>query len=71
LSLEHPEAARICKALKKHHIIPDFRAPNIIRLAPVALYNTFTDVYDVILTLKKIMDDKEYEAFENVREVVA
>ncbi|MGI1820644.1 kynureninase [Exiguobacterium sp. TRN 1102] len=71
LSLEHPEAARICKALKKHHIIPDFRAPNIIRLAPVALYNTFTDVYDVIVTLKKIMDDKEYEAFENVREVVA
>ncbi|MFY7868248.1 MAG: kynureninase, partial [Exiguobacterium sp.] len=48
-----------------------FRAPNIIRLAPVALYNTFTDVYDVIVTLKKIMDDKEYEAFENVREVVA
>lgn len=71
LSLEHPEAARICKALKKHHIIPDFRAPNIIRLAPVALYNTFTDVYDVIVTLKKIMDDKEYETFENVREVVA
>ena len=71
LSLEHPEAARICKALKQHRIIPDFRAPNIIRLAPVALYNTFTDVYDVIMTLKKIMDDKEYEAFENVREVVA
>lgn len=71
LSLEHPEAARICKALKQHQIIPDFRAPNIIRLAPVALYNTFTDVYDVITTLKTIMDDKEYEAFENVREVVA
>ena len=71
LSLEHPEAARICKALKQHRVIPDFRAPNIIRLAPVALYNTFTDVYDVVMILKKIMDNKEYEAFENVREVVA
>lgn len=71
LSLEHPEAARICKALKQHRVIPDFRAPNIIRLAPVALYNTFTDVYDVVMILKTIMDDKEYEAFENVREVVA
>ncbi|WP_214709222.1 MULTISPECIES: kynureninase [unclassified Exiguobacterium] len=71
LSLEHPEAARICKALKQHRVIPDFRAPNIIRLAPVALYNTFTDVYDVVMTLQTIMENKEYEAFENVREVVA
>ncbi|QUE86896.1 kynureninase [Exiguobacterium alkaliphilum] len=71
LSLEHPEAARICKALKQHRVIPDFRAPNIIRLAPVALYNTFTDVYDVVQILKTIMEDKEYEAFANVREVVA
>ncbi|MCC5893363.1 kynureninase [Exiguobacterium sp.] len=71
ISLEHPEAARICKALKQHRVIPDFRAPNIIRLAPVALYNTFTDVYDVVHILKTIMDDKEYEAFANVREVVA
>ncbi|MGL6102325.1 MAG: kynureninase, partial [Exiguobacterium acetylicum] len=71
LSLEHPEAARICKALKENRIIPDFRAPNIVRLAPVALYNTFTDVYDVVATLKRIMEDKEYERFANEREVVA
>src|SRR5699024_5674555 len=32
--LEHPEAARICKALKMKRIIPDFRKPNGIRLAP-------------------------------------
>lgn len=71
LSLEHPEAARICKALKAHHIIPDFRAPNIVRLAPVALYNTFSDVYDVVATLKTIMKEKEYAQFANEREVVA
>lgn len=71
LSLEHPEAARICKALKENRIIPDFRAPNIVRLAPVALYNTFIDVYDVVATLKRIMKDKEYERFANEREVVA
>lgn len=71
LSLEHPEAARICKALKQQRVIPDFRAPNIVRLAPVALYNTFTDVYDVVMILKDIMDNRTYESFENVREVVA
>ncbi len=41
VAIEHDDAARINKALKDRGIIPDFRYPNIIRLAPVALYNTF------------------------------
>ncbi|MCK9918199.1 kynureninase, partial [Microbacteriaceae bacterium K1510] len=41
VSLEHQDAARICKALKENRIIPDFRAPNIVRLAPVALYTSY------------------------------
>src|SRR5699024_3611143 len=36
--IEHPEAARICKALKQEKVIPDFRTPSGIRLAPVSLY---------------------------------
>lgn len=71
VSLEHKEAARICKALKENGIIPDFRAPNIIRLAPVSLYTSYTEVWEVVQTLKKIMNDKEYEKFKNEREVVA
>ncbi|OZM56698.1 kynureninase [Lottiidibacillus patelloidae] len=69
--LEHKEAARICKALKANGVIPDFRSPNIIRLAPIALYNTYHDVWKVIQILKRIMNDKEYEKFENKRGVVA
>src|SRR5699024_5950398 len=53
--LVHDEAARICKALKANHVIPDFRAPNGIRLAPVALYNTFEDIWQTIQILKTIM----------------
>ncbi|WP_308637398.1 kynureninase [Paenibacillus silvisoli] len=71
VSLEHPEAARICKALKLNGVIPDFRAPNIVRLAPVALYNSYTDVWNVIQILKRIMEEKQYEQFKNEREVVA
>ncbi|MFC5601845.1 kynureninase [Sporosarcina koreensis] len=71
LLLEHEEAARICKALKEDGIIPDFRAPNGIRLAPVALYNSFEDVWHTIQKLKTIMDEKRYEKFENKRGVVA
>ncbi|MCT8138577.1 kynureninase [Anaerobacillus sp. CMMVII] len=69
--LEHKEAARICKALKENKIIPDFRSPNGIRLAPVALYNTFTEVWDVVQKLKKIMKEEQYKKFENKRGVVA
>ncbi|MDS9471926.1 kynureninase [Sporosarcina pasteurii] len=69
--LEHQEAARICKALKAEGVIPDFRAPNGVRLAPVALYNTFEDVWKTVQILKQIVDEKRYERFENKRGVVA
>lgn len=69
--LEHAEAARICKALKVEGVIPDFRAPNGIRLAPVALYNSFADVWNGVQILKQIMENKTYESFENVRDIIA
>ncbi|MEH7073329.1 kynureninase [Neobacillus drentensis] len=71
VSLEHKEAARICKALKENGIIPDFRAPNIIRLAPVALYTSYSEVWEVVQVLKKIMTEKQYEKFKNEREIIA
>ncbi|WNB92993.1 kynureninase [Bacillus sp. NEB1478] len=71
VALMHSDAARICKALKENGIVPDFRAPNIIRLAPVALYNSFNDVYNAVQILNKIMKNKEYEKYENKREVIA
>ena len=71
LFLMHEEAARICKALKSRNVIPDFRAPNGIRLAPVALYNTFEEVWKTVTILKEIMVNKEYIQFENEREVIA
>jgi kynureninase len=71
ISLEHEEAARICKSLKEHGIIPDFRAPNIIRLAPVALYSSYAEVWQVVQVLKTIMTEKHYKKYPNTREVVA
>lgn len=71
VSLEHNEAARICKSFKENGIIPDFRAPNIIRLAPVALYTSYEEVWKVVQILKTIMTEKQYEKFKNEREVVA
>ncbi|MEK5391823.1 kynureninase [Margalitia sp. FSL K6-0131] len=69
--LEHQEAASICKALKANGVIPDFRAPNGIRLAPIAFYNSYQDVYHAISILKEIMVEKKYKNFKNTREVIA
>lgn len=71
VSLEHPEAIRICKALKERGVIPDFRFPNVIRLAPVALYNTFEEVWQTVRILREIVENKEYEKFAQERGVVA
>lgn len=69
--LVHEEAARICKALKEHLVIPDFRSPNGIRLAPVALYSSFEDVWKTVQILKTIMEEELYKKYENKRDVVA
>jgi kynureninase len=71
VSLEHKEAARICKALKENGVIPDFRSPNIIRLAPIALYNSYEDVWNVVQILKTIIEEKQYKKFPTGREIVA
>ncbi|WP_245208146.1 kynureninase [Sediminibacillus dalangtanensis] len=69
--IEHEEAVRICKALKEAGVIPDFRAPNGIRLAPVALYNTFEEVWQVVDLLRTIMEEERFLRFEKKREVIA
>ena len=71
LALEHAEAARICEALKDKGVVPDFRAPNIIRLAPSPLYTSYADLWRTVKILAEIMDRKLYEKYENKRGVVA
>lgn len=67
VALEHAEAYRICQALKARGVIPDFREPNVVRLAPVALYVSYQDVYRLIDILEEILRTKAYEKFGNTR----
>jgi len=70
IALEHEEAYRICLALKDRNVIPDFREPNVIRLAPVALYVSFEDIHKVIDIIEEIAREKAYEKFPNIRTLV-
>ncbi len=71
IALERAEDARaICSALKSRGVIPDFRPPNMIRFAPVALYNTYHEIWQAVHILKNIIDTREYEAFRTIDEAV-
>lgn len=65
------EAARINEALKNRGVIPDLRPPNIIRIAPIALYNTFEEVWLVANHFKEIMETGEYMKYSNERRAVS
>lgn len=46
LSLLIPNGARgVFDAVRARGVLPDFRQPDVIRMAPVPMYNTFTDVW--------------------------
>lgn len=70
VSLEHKEAYRICKALKDRNVIPDFREPNVVRLAPVALYTSYEDVYRLIDIIEDIIKNEAYKSYSDVRTLV-
>jgi kynureninase len=63
IALEHDDAFQISEALKARGIITDFRHPNIIRVAPVALYNTYHEVWRFVGILQDIINTREYQSF--------
>jgi kynureninase len=54
LMLRHGRA--IFDALAKTGVIVDWREPNVIRLAPVPLYNSFEEVWQFTNILQQILE---------------
>jgi kynureninase len=63
VSLAHAEAWRICQALKQAGVVPDFRPPDVVRLAPTALYNSYSECVAVVERLQQIVSSRTYENF--------
>ena len=60
VTLRHPEAYRISQALIREKVVGDYRTPDRLRLAPVAITTRFTDVWDALDRLRRIAADKSY-----------
>ncbi len=70
VALLHSEASRICMALRQDCVIPDHRPPDIIRLAPAALYVSFEEVWETVQRLKRILSEESYRSFPLEREMI-
>ena len=71
VALVHPEAMRIAEALRGRGVVPDFRPPDIVRVAPVALYNTFGELAVLAGHLRAIIETREYERYPAERRPVS
>ncbi len=70
VSLRHEQAQAMCLSLRARGIIPDFRKPDVIRLAPSPLYNSFTDCWAAIAMLKEIAATRSHDEFATTTALV-
>ena len=75
VSLRHPEAFRISKAMIESpppavQVIPDFRAPDNIRLGIAPLYTTFEEIHRALDRMRGIVEEKIYERYSNEKSSV-
>ena len=64
VSLQHEHAQPMSLALRARGVVPDFRKPDVIRLAPSPLYNTFAECWEAVQALKEIATTRAWEQFE-------
>jgi kynureninase len=70
VGIAHREGWKINQALIARGVIPDFRPPNIMRLAPIPLYIGYHDVWKVAQHLKAVIDNKEWQKYSDDRGTV-
>jgi kynureninase len=53
--LIHERAREVLAALDENGVVADFREPNVLRVAPVPLYNTFHEVWQFASILARVL----------------
>lgn len=64
ISIRHEDGYRINRALiEEMNVIPDFRAPDNIRLGFAPLYISFAEVWEGFDRIRQVMEEKLYEKY--------
>jgi kynureninase len=69
--VEHDAGPKIAKALKQLGVIPDFRPPDVVRLAPIPLYTSYADIWEVVQRLREVIDTGLYLEMPEGRDLVS
>jgi kynureninase len=60
LSWTHPQGYAIVQALIARGVIPDYRAPQVLRFGLTPLYLRFVDIWDAVEQLVQVMNREEW-----------
>jgi kynureninase len=52
-------------------VVPDFRPPDVVRLAPVALYSTYHEVWRAVRHLAAVVQEGDLERYSGERGLVS
>jgi kynureninase len=71
VSLRHPEGYRINRALiEAMNVLPDFRAPDNLRLGLAPLYTSFAEIWEGVDRIRRVVAEKQYLQFPSDRQTV-
>ncbi|HUW96618.1 MAG TPA: kynureninase [Anaerolineae bacterium] len=61
VSIRHPEGYRINRVLiEEMGVLPDFREPDNIRLGLAPLYTSFSEVWEAVDRIKRVVEEERY-----------
>lgn len=71
VSIRHPEAYRINRALiEEMRLIPDFREPDNIRLGLAPLYTTYSEVWEAVSRIRRVVEEERHLRYPDHRQAV-
>lgn len=56
VALAHPDAGKLSRALRARGVVPDYRPPDLLRLAPAPLYTSFAECERAVGVLASLLD---------------
>jgi kynureninase len=71
VSIRHPDGYRISQALiEEMQVLPDFREPDNIRLGLAPLYTSFSEVWEAVDRIRRVVVEERYRKYPQERSIV-